>query len=408
LAKFVYKAKKGLDDIFEGIVEAANPEEALNKLVEQGLFPIKIEPQVIPVDKNIPAKKALRGLKKRITSNDILIFTQKLTTLIRAKVELLSALRILYEQTEGLRFKEVILEVYNATKEGKTFSESLEAFPKVFPYLYVNIVKAGEASGRLDAGLEQISEFLYREQSLRTKVAVALAYPLLLIFVGLTSIFILINFVVPRLRPILESMGKDLPLITKIILQLSSFSSKSWWLVAGITGFIILILYRQKGSVFFKRLGRKIKMSLPMLKRLTQNQELDYFSRSLSLLLKSGVSALKSLEISIAGIEDQRLKEELKKVYQNVASGQTISKSMDNLTSLPNFFTKMIAVGEESGKLSDVLDEISHSYVQQIESDTALITSLLEPVLILTLGVILGTIVLSILLPIFQMTSMVR
>ena len=145
-----------------------------------------------------------------------------------------------------------------------------------------------------------------------------------------------------------------------------------------------------------------------MLKRLTQNQELDYFSRSLSLLLKSGVSALKSLEISIAGIEDQRLKEELKKVYQNVASGQTISKSMDNLTSLPNFFTKMIAVGEESGKLSDVLDEISHSYVQQIESDTALITSLLEPVLILTLGVILGTIVLSILLPIFQMTSMVR
>ena len=406
MAKFVYKAKKGLNDAFEGIIEAANQEEALSRLLQQGLFPTKIEPQITPTDKSVSAKKSSRAFKKRINSSDILIFTQKLATLVRAKVELLSALRILYEQTENLRFKEIILAMYNSTKEGKTFSEALEKFPKLFPFLYVNIIKAGEASGRLEASLDQVSDFLSREQGLKTKITVALAYPVLLILVGLASIFVLINFVIPRLRPILEGLGAELPLITKIILKVSALSSKSWWAFLGIIIFIILVLYRLKGATFFKLLIRKIKMNLPVLKRLTKNQELDYFSRSLCLLLKSGVPALRSLEVSTAGIEDPQLKEELKETYQNIASGQSIAKSMENLTSLPSFFTKMVAVGEESGRLAEVLEEISHSYVQQIEADITLIASLLEPILILVLGLVLGTIVLSILLPIFQITQM--
>jgi type II secretory pathway component PulF len=406
LAKFVYKAKKGLNDAFEGVIEAANQEEALNRLLQQGLFPTKVEPQITAADKSYLLKKSPRAFKKRVNSSDILIFTQKLATLVRAKVELLSALRILYEQTENLRFKEIILAMYNSTKEGKTFSEGLEKHPKLFPFLYVNIIKAGEASGRLEASLDQVSDFLSREQGLKTKITVALAYPVLLILVGLASIFVLINFVIPRLRPILESLGAELPLITKIILKVSALSSKSWWAFLGIVIFIILVLYRLKGATFFKLLIRKIKMNIPVLKRLTKNQELDYFSRSLCLLLKSGVPALRSLEVSTAGIENPQLKEELKKTYQNVASGQSIAKSMENLTSLPSFFTKMVAVGEESGRLAEVLEEISHSYIQQIEADITLIASLLEPILILALGLVLGTIVLSILLPIFQITQM--
>jgi type II secretory pathway component PulF len=406
LAKFVYKAKKGLNDAFEGVIEAANQEEALSRLLQQGLFPTKVEPEISAADKSSALKKSSRAFKKRVTSSDILVFTQKLATLVRAKVELLSALRILYEQTENLRFKEIIFQMYNSTKEGKTFSEALEKFPKLFPFLYVNIIKAGEASGRLEASLDQVSDFLSREQGLKTKITVALAYPVLLILVGSASIFVLINFVIPRLRPILENLGAELPLITKIILRLSALSSQTWWAFLGIIIFLILVLYHLKGIVFFKRLIRKTKASLPILKRLTKNQELDYFSRSLCLLLKSGVPALKSLEVSTAGIEDPQLKEELKKTYQNIASGQGIAKSMETLTSLPVFFTKMVAVGEESGRLAEVLDEISHSYVQQIETDITLIASLLEPILILALGLVLGTIVLSILLPIFQITQM--
>lgn len=148
--------------------------------------------------------------------------------------------------------------------------------------------------------------------------------------------------------------------------------------------------------------------TLPVLKRLTQNQELSHFSRALSLLLKSGVPALRSLEISIPSIEDQKLRMQLENVSKSVAAGQSLAKSMSTLTGLPGFFTKMVAVGEESGRLSEVLDEASSSYTQQVESDIALVTSLIEPILILILGVILGVIVLAILLPTFQISQFVK
>jgi len=405
--KFTYKAKKGLYQILEGEIEADNQDEAVSKLTSQGLFPVALN-EVIPVE--TPAQKAKKSNRPRrkVSSKEVFIFTQKLTTLIRARVELLSSLRIIYEQADNLTFQEIILDIYNFTKEGKAFSESLSNFPKIFSPLYINLIKTGETSGKMDFALEQISDFLTRDDKLRTKIKVAMAYPVLLLFVGLASIFVLINFVVPRLKPLFEGLGKDLPLITRVILKMSELSNKTWWMAAGVVAAVILILYYQKGSSFFGNLLTKVKMYIPVINRLAANQELAYFSRAFGLLLKSGVPALKSLEISTPTINNPRLKEELNKVCAGVASGQALSKSMETFTSLPKFFTKMIAVGEESGRLTEVLEEIHNSYDQQIESDIALVTSLIEPVMILVLGLILGTIVLSILLPTFQITQMVH
>ena len=185
-------------------------------------------------------------------------------------------------------------------------------------------------------------------------------------------------------------------------------SNKSWWIILGIIAAAAFVIYKKKGSVFFKNIIRKIKTSIPILKRLTKNQELSYFSHALALLLKSGVPALNSLEIATLTIEDSRLRMELETVCRDIAAGSGISKSLQARTSLPNFFTKMIAVGEESGRLAEVLEEIFHSYTQQIELDITFIASLLEPILILIMGVVLGSIVLSILLPTFQITQLVR
>lgn len=409
MTKFIYKAKKGLDETVEGALEAENRDDAVNKLAARGLFPVDIreEAAVKKQAQKIAPRKAKKGSRK-ISPHEVLNFTRKLTTLVRARVELLASLKILYEQTENSRFQDIILEIYNITKEGKPLSESLAQFPSLFSPLFVNIVRAGEASGRLDSALEQIAEFLSREENLRTKVRVALTYPTLLLFIGLVSIFVLMNFVVPRLKPIFDGMGKDLPLITKIILKMSVVSNKSWGIILGVSAVVIFVLYRRKGADFFARIARKVIVKLPVLKRLVYNQELAHFSRALTLLLKSGVPALKSMEVATPTIEDQKLKKSLESACKSVAAGQTLSKSMETLTSLPVFFTKMIAVGEESGRLAEVLDEISSSYVQQIEADITLITSLLEPILILFLGSVLGTIVLSILLPTFQMTQAVR
>ncbi len=407
MPKFTYKAKKGLYQILEGEIEAENQEEAVNKLTVQGLFPISLN-EVIPVEAPTQTVKKPAKPRRKISSKEVLNFTQKLATLMRARVELLTSLRIIYEQTENLTFQELIQDIYNSTKEGKAFSSSLSNFPKIFSPLYINLIKTGETSGKMDFALEQISDFLMRDDALKGKIKVALAYPVLLLMVGVASIFVLINFVVPRLKPLLEGLGKDLPIITKVILRLSEFSNRTWWITGGVIAAVVIFLYYNKGSSFFSGFMSTVKMHIPIIKRLAKNQELAHFSRAFGLLLKSGVPALKSLEISTPTIGNPRLREELSKVCQEVASGQSLSKSMEAYTSLPKFFTKMIAVGEESGRLSEVLEEIHNSYNQQIESDIALVTSLIEPVMILVLGLILGTIVLSILLPTFQITQMVR
>jgi len=407
MAKFSYKAKKGLDQIIEGVVEAPTQDEALNRLVAQGLFPTSISESVGVKAKPERARHTIR-VRKKAGAHEILLFTQKLETLIRAKVELLSSLRIIYEQTEDSHLKDVIHQIYEATKGGKTFSESLEGYPKIFSPLYVNIIKAGETSGRLDYALEQIAEFLLRDENLKTKIRVALAYPILLLSVGSISIFVLISFVIPKLRPIFEGISDQLPLITKIVLHISTFSSKTWfWMLGGVL-VAILMLYSRRGSPFYNNLIRKLKISAPVVKRLIKNQELAHFCRSFALLINSGVVALKSLEIATLTIENPKLKAELGEVYKEVASGQSLARSMETLTSLPKFLTKMLAVGEESGKIGETLEEILRSYNQQIETDIMLISSLLEPVLILGLGGILGTIVLSILLPTFQVTQIVH
>lgn len=410
---FTYKAKKGLDETLEGTLIAENRDDALSKLVAQGLFPVYIDELLS--SKPAPKPKLQQQLfgkdskiNRKISSGEILNFTQKLTTLVRARVELLASLRILYEQTENARFQAIIQEIYNITKEGKPLSESFVNFPSIFSPLFVNIVKAGEASGRLDQALEQISEFMTRQESLKTKVRVALAYPTMLLGIGLLSIFILMNFVVPKLKPIFAGMGKDLPLITKIILQISELSNKTWWAIIGTVALVTFILYKKKGAGFFQAVLRSIKMNMPILKSMTRNQDLAHLASSLTLLLKSGVPALKALQVSAPTVEEPKLKKDLEAACVNISAGQSLSKSMQAVGALPNFFTKMIAVGEESGRLTEVLEEITSSYVQQIEADIALVTSLLEPILILFLGGILGVIVLSILLPTFQMTQVVR
>jgi len=406
MAKFIYKAKKGLEDAIEGVIDAHDQQEAVNRLVAQGLFPIMVKEAASSAQsQDKSGVKLIKIIKKRVSSEDILNFTQKLTTLIRAKLDLLASLKILYEQTENPSFKEVIAHICESMRAGKTFSESLAHFPKIFSALFINIVKSGEVSGRMDFALEQINQFLAQEESLKTKIRVALAYPLLLLLIGIVSIYVLMNFVVPKLMPIFANVGKDLPLITKIILNISMFSHKVWILGVALMIFLALFIYKNKDSKFIKDAVREARANLPILKRLYQNQELAHFSRSLGLLLNSGVMALKSLEIAALTVESPKLKKELSKVYEQVAAGESLSKSMGEFTSLPNFFVKMIAVGEESGRLGDVLAEITRSYSQQIEADVTIISSLLEPILILGLGLILGTIVLSILLPTFQITQ---
>ncbi len=396
--EFYYKAKKGLNDVLEGTIQAPDKDSALNMLIEKGLFVVNIQ--------DASSKKSFKSnvRRGRIGRKDILFFVQRLAILTRAKVELLTALKILYTYAESKKFKDVILQIYNLTKEGKTFSQSLESFSNIFPPLMVSIIRAGEESGRLSESLAHINDYMSREANLRSKVAVALAYPSFLLVVGLLSIVVLMNFIVPRMAVMLEGIDRELPVITKIILKLSDISGP---VVLGVViGIVALfIIFRNTGLWKFVSV---LKRRIPVVKKVVINQELVSFSRALDLLLRSGVSTLKALEIASRVMENQKMKEELQQVCSRVAKGDSLSKSMSGLASFPDFFVKMISLGEESGKLSGVLDEIVSIYTQEVEKTIGFVSSLLEPVLILFLGGILGLIVFSILLPIFEIVQSVQ
>lgn len=407
--KFTYKAKDKDHKIIDGVLDARNKDEALNALWDQGLFPMDILPVEAPRAgaSAKPKKKFASLFGKKITKRHILIFTQQLATLVRAKVELLMALKIVHDHTGHPPLKDIVFKLYSATREGKELSDSLKNFPKQFSPLYINIIKAGETGGTLDAALEQISEFVKREEGLRGKIAAALAYPAILLFVGFGSIFVLINFVIPRLKFMFEGLGSDLPLITRIVLSISEFSNNTWWIIAGVGAFVFCLLYLQKGGPFFKELLNKVKRGTPVINRLTKNQELAYFSRSMGMLLKSGVPALKAMATTIPGIENPQFRQELEGALKRISAGGSLFDSFSRVRNLPDFFTRMVAVGEQSGRLTDIFDELSRSYTEQIESDISILSSLLEPLLILFLGLIMGAIVISILVPMFQITAMV-
>lgn len=409
MPKFSYKAKKGLDEIVEGVIEASSKEDALSKLFSNDLHPIIIEPIIQKQSIGLNIKGWRLFFSRKVTSRQVLIFTQKLAILIRAKIDLMASLRIVCEQTDNPFFRDKITDIYNRVREGDSFSEGLSRFPRIFFPLYINLVKAGEAAGTLDSSLEQIRVFLAKEQAVRTKIAVALAYPSLLLFVGAASIFVLISFVVPRLKPIFSNLGENLPAITKFVLGLSEIPIRNWVIfVAAAAGIFLILSNTKAGGLWLRKLVWKVKLSVPIVKDMVKNRQLIYFSQSLSLLLKKGVPALKSLEIITPAIENLALRKKLEKVYDQISKGRSLSQSMEGITELPDFFIKMIAVGEESGRLAEVLEDISRSYTEQLDSNIAVFNSLIEPLLILFLGIILGGIVLAILIPTFQITQMVN
>jgi len=421
MPRFRYKAKKGVKEVVEGVLIADNRDEVTNRLFEQNLFPIEIELQVSSSASElaIPKKKKtfeISGLKsplKRISKNkvsqkDILLFTQNLATLIRAKVELFVSLKILQEQTEDTFFKEVITEVCDSIKSGERFSEALESFPKIFSPLFISIVKAGEVSGNMEMALSQLTDFMQTQDNLKRKVLGALIYPFILSCVGLLSIFVVLNFVIPRLSGIFDELGSSLPIATQIVLKISQFTTKSWvWVLIALVIFVWAIIL-SKGSRIFVVFSRRIIIKLPVLKRLVKNQELVNFSKSFGLLIRSGTPVLQSLETATLSVNDFKMREELSEAAKRIKDGQRLSEAMIGFRSLPGFFIKMVSIGEESGRLQEVLDEVVNSYNQQIESDIRIITSIIEPMLILALGLILGAIVLTILLPVFQVTQMVH
>ncbi|OGX15502.1 MAG: hypothetical protein A2166_05075 [Omnitrophica WOR_2 bacterium RBG_13_41_10] len=402
---FYYKAKKGLDRTEAGTIEAYDREQAIAQLIQNGLAPVEVSAQKQKINKTDSHKSAFK-LNRRLGLRELNIFTQQLRTLIKSKVELLSSLRILYEQCDNLPLKEIIQDLYNTIKDGKTFSAALNKHPAFFPLLYVNIIRSAEASGRLDEALNEISNFLEKEQDLRIKISSALAYPALMLIVGAVTVFVLFSFVIPRLVGIFEDFQATLPLPTRILLGISSFFQRAWFMIIGFIVAAIFILRKQylkeHSSIDW------LKLHLPVLGNLNRKQSIARFSRTLGLLLHSGTPIFQSLQVAIPTLENNILIRQMESVPKDVMAGATLSESMKKVAYFEPFIIQMVKVGEEGGRLEEVLNEVADAFTRDSEAIIKIITSLIEPLVILCLGLVLGGIVMAMLLPIFQINMLIR
>ena len=406
--EFKYKAKKNLNEIVEGKIQGANVEAVLEDLQSKGLVPICVEPLAVSpaaaaaalnLKSNVKLRTGKYGLKQ------LVLFTQKLYNLINSRVELLSALRLLEKNSDNQLEKTLLAEIIRDIKEGVPFSTCLSRYPKYFPRLYVNIVHTGELTGKLKEALIQLLDYLRRLQDLRLKVKQALAYPIFMSLVGVGTIFVMLTFVLPRLAGMFDDFQAQLPMPTLILLKISSFLQSYWWVIIILIALVVFTLKIKragKESIF-----SRLKYHIPLVKDIVYKQSVASFSRSLSLLLQSGVNLLSALADAGPVIGNPIYISQLEQARKDIAEGVPFSDALAKFKIFPVFFVQMVRVGEEGGRLESVLADIAEAYEKEIESDLKTLSSLIEPAIILVLGFVIGAMVIAMLLPIFNMNSIV-
>ncbi|MBN3039795.1 MAG: type II secretion system F family protein [Candidatus Omnitrophica bacterium] len=399
---YQYRAKEGPHKIIQGYIEAPDQEKAFKRIEEMGYFPVKIEEAEQDQEK-IPAKLK----NKKVKSQDIIIFSRQLATLIKSGIPILRALGILSEQTQSKAFSMIIKDIYVNLKEGVSFSQCLSQYPKIFSPFYTSMVQAGEDSGKLEEVLFRLSDYRKKREELISRVRLAMVYPLIMGCVGLGTIIFMFTFVMPRLMNIFNDLGENIPVPTKILIKVSGFVSGWWWAIAaGIAAIIIFIrmfLQKQEGKVFFSALILKI----PILGDLMLKKEIALLSRTLELLIKSGISVLRSIELTAPVIGNEIIRENFIKGYDELKQGASLGRTLRHFKVFPAFMTNLIVIGEESGKLEAPLSELASSYEQDTEESVKTFTTILEPLMIVSMGLVIGFIVVAMLLPIFELNLMV-
>jgi len=392
----------------KGFVDATGAQAARQMLRERGIYPVDIAPAREKKESALAVATDL-PLGRNVSPADVAVFTRQLATLLGAGIPLVPSFGVLLTQTKNPVLTKILAQVRSDINEGKSLTASLEAFPRVFPPFYINMVKAGEASGTLNLVLERLADFSEGQQALLSKIRSALAYPLVMGLVGTLVIFLLMTFVVPRITEIFSGMKQTLPVITLILIGVSSFLKSFWWLIlfvaaAGAAAFKYFISATQSGRRFWDA----VRLRAPVWGGVNRKIAIARFTRTLATLLQSGVPLLAAMDIVRNVVNNVFIGEVIAQAAKDVEEGQSLSAPLAQSGLFPPMVTEMIAVGEQTGSLEKMLNRIATTYETEAQSDVMIMTSLLEPIMILVMGLLVAFIVFSILLPIFEMNQLVR
>lgn len=350
----------------------------------------------------------LFAIFRRVSSADVAVMTRQLATLVRAGVPLVDSISALTEQVEKEQLVRVLSAVRETLNEGTSFAKSLEMHPRVFPPLYVNMVAAGEASGTLENVLERLADFMEGQARLKGKVVSALAYPVLMMLIGSLLVGFLMVAVVPKVTSIFENLGQTLPWNTQLLIFVSNTLGDYWWLLIALALIAGFSFQRWKNRPAGRMRWDVLQLRWPVFGRLNLLVAVARFTRTLSTLLSSGVPLLKAMEIGRNVLGNVRLESVVTEAIGSIREGESIAEPLKRSGAFPPMVIHMIAVGERSGQLEAMLENVSRAYESDVETRVTALTSLLEPVMILALGAVVGFIAMSILMPLMQMNQLVQ
>lgn len=391
----------------KGLTEADTARAARQQLREQGLTPLHVA-EASQSERHNSDRWGWLGGVSRISATDLALVTRQIATLVRSGLPVEEALMTASQQNESQRLKRILLSVRAKVMEGHPFAAGLAEFPHVFPEIFRATVSAGENSGHLDAVLERLANYAENRQLVRQKVSLALVYPLILSVVALLIVIGLLIYVVPEIVTVFKNIGHRLPLLTRILIAVSHFvRADGIWLLAALVLVVIGIIRLFRRPVMKHRLHR-FWLRLPLIGRITRGINTAQFTRTLSILTGAGVPVLEALHISGDVVTNLPMQSAVREAAERVREGSSISKALHQSHLFPPMTVHLIASGESSGQLDLLLERAATNQEKELESITGTLLSILEPVMILIMGGIVLTIVLAILLPIFELNRLIH
>jgi general secretion pathway protein F len=398
-----YEATTRDGNVVTGSLEVANERLAIDRIQDMGYFPLKVKKAV---DGEGALAIFLSSLQNRITDKDIMTFTYQLGVLLDAGFPLDRSLSILADLTEKNKFRELVNDLNSQVKSGKSFSDALSHFPKIFPLFFVNMVKAGEAGGFLEDTITRLSTYLENSQGLKEDVRSALVYPTVLSVFGGASVVFLLTYVVPMFTQIFTDMGETLPLPTMMLLNLSDFLTDYWLMIILFIAASVFAVRRYLNSDSGRRKWDSMKFKLPVFGKLYQEAAVSRFSRTLGTLLASGVPILNAFQIVKGTLESEKISDIISSVREAARRGRGISESLKKSDIFPPIAVHMVTVGEETGRLDEMLIKIADRFDIEVRTTVKRLLSLLEPAMIIIMAVLVGFIVISMLLAIFSISEL--
>jgi len=430
MPKFRYIAMDSKGSEVEGMIDADNETRALTAIKEKGLFPTSVtdmsggrggarKPAARggTPSRTAPGKGPARGggvqreiklpaflnkmMQGKVAAKQIMLFTRQLATLADAGMPLLKSLHVLQRQEKTPQFREALQGMAESVEGGSTFAESLAQYPGVFTPFYVNMVRAGEASGALQTILTRLAEFMEKSQKIKSKVKGAMVYPVVVMVMACVILLVLMIFVIPKFKEIFDDLlqGRSLPILTQMVIGASEFIMKQWYIGLGVIVALVFVFKAFSRSDVGQQSLDRLKLKIPVFGSLLRKTAIGNFSRTLGTLLTGGVPILQALNIVREVTNNAVLSKAVATVHDSVKEGETIVVPLEASGVFPSMVVSMIQVGEETGALPEMLMKIAETYDDEVDTAVEALTSVIEPIMIILLAVIVGTIVIAMFLP---------